>query len=106
MRKASVAILGLWLAAGGAARADDCLSIQPIDLAEESGWLLQNGCDFAMAVRWCASGPDATIDDAAALPVSQVLRIVLPMPARRRQAQGLSLCSGAACLPPEPGCAE
>lgn len=99
-------MLALWLAACSAARADDCLSIQPIDLAEESGWLLSNQCDYAMAVRWCASGPEVTIDDAAALPTSQVLRIVLPLPARRRLAQGLSLCSGAACLPPEPGCAE
>jgi hypothetical protein len=106
MRNGSVAILGAWLAACGAAGADECLSIQPIDLAEESGWVLNNSCDYAVAVRWCASGPDITIDDAAALPVSQVLRIVLPMPARRRQAQGLSLCSGAGCLPPEPGCAE
>lgn len=105
MRKAGVAMLGLWLAVCGSARADDCLAIEPIDLAEESGWLLRNTCDYAVAVRWCVSAPGLTLDGTAALPVSQALRIVLPVPARRRQALGISLCAGDACLPPEPGCA-
>jgi hypothetical protein len=106
MRIGTVTLLGLWLAASGTARADDCLSIQPIDLAEESGWLLRSACAYAVAVRWCATGPEITVDDAAMLPAGHVLRILLPLPARSRQALGLSLCAGDACLPPEPGCAE